>query len=270
MKLSNRVLLALAIVGLSAAASARASDLASFTASADPNNNPDANNNTADAWTLTHTGSGTSPENYGSFIGDSGVNGGNSGSDAGAGTSAWGLYANRDGAADFTNEVAIGHTFSGGALTLGQSVSIDFDGAYVDSGGGEYGIRLLGPSGFVFSLAFSGGDTVYRYYDATTSGNSAGVSYDPDGFNFQFTQLTLTTYSVSITSGTTVLGSFSGTDSGSPDFIQVYNHAAGSGAFYDVFANNLQIVPEPASLASIACGGAFLLTTFRRRRKGSA
>jgi hypothetical protein len=242
-----------------------------YTASSDPALNPDANGNTVDVWTVVHSGGGTSPNNYGSFLGNSANNGGGSG--AGAGTSAWALYDNHTYAgATGDNEIDMNHTFDS-ALTIGQTVSIDFDGAFADSAdpnaspprsAGEYGIRLFGPSGFTLALVFSGGDT-YRYYDATSSGTAAGFGYSPDGFNFAFTLTGTNTYSAIVQAGATTLGSWTGTISGSPDFIQVYNKSAGDGTAYDVFANNLAVVPEPASLALIACGAPLLLALRRRK-----
>ena len=125
---------------------------------------------------------------------------------------------------------------------------------------------MFGSSGFALALSFVGGDSSYRYYDNATSGNTAGFGYAPDGFTFKYTQLTLTTYSAVVTQGTTTLGSWTGTVTSAPTFIQVYNSSAGSGGNYDVFANNLQIVPEPGSLVFVGCGlGAGLWCLVRRR-----
>ena len=269
-----KVCLLLAFTGFAGLATpAFASTNVSYTATADPNTAPDgvdSNGNAVDVWTFGHAGSdtgATAPNNYGSFLGNSGANGGGSG--AGAGTSAWGLYANRDytGATNSGNEANIGYTFAGGMLTLGQSVSIAFDGGYVDTGN-QYGLRLFNSSGFALSLSFVGGDSAYRYYDNATSGNSAGFGYTPDGFTFKYTQLTLTTYSAVVTQGTATLGSWTGTVNSAPTFIQVYDSSAGSGSNYDVYANNLQIVPEPGSLTLCGGLGAVLLGLARRRRTG--
>lgn len=265
-----KIRLLLALVGLTGAvAQTFGATNVSYTALADPSASPDATDsagNAVDVWTLGHAGGGMTPDNYGTFLGDSGGNGGGSG--AGAGTSAWGLYANRDytGATNSGNEVNIGHTFVGGMLTATQTVSINFDGAYVDKGN-QYGIRLFGPSGFVLALSFVGGDSTYRYFDRVASGASAGFGYNPNGFTFSYTQDSTTTYRALVTQGATTLGSWTGTVSGEPDFIQVYNASAGTGSAYGVFANNLQIVPEPGSFALVGGGlGAALLMLVRRRR----
>ncbi len=262
----------LALLGLTAAAPAAfAATNVSYTATADPNLSPDGvdnNGNAVDVWTLTHIGAGTSPGNYGSFPGDSSQNGGGSG--AGAGSLAWGIYANGEAAGAASNEVDIDHTFVGGMLTASQTVSIQFDGGYVDGSGDQYGLRLFGPGGsFVLSLSFLSGDNAYRYYDAGSSGNSAGFGYYPNGFTFNYTQLTATTYSAAVVNGTTTLGSWTGTVSGAPSVIEVYNDNAGgpngSGANYDVFANNLSVVPEPRTVAILGAGIGLALLGWRRR-----
>src|SRR3954467_3853605 len=91
----KRASLLIAALSVALNLGASAATQISYSASSDPNNNPDANANTVDVWTVTRT-SGNSSEN-GSFLGDSSFNGNPGGagsSGAGAGTSAWGLYAN--------------------------------------------------------------------------------------------------------------------------------------------------------------------------------
>ena len=68
----KKIVLTFAFVALSSAIASAATQV-TYTASDDPNNNPDANSNTVDAWTVTRT-SGNSSLN-GSFLGDSGTNG---------------------------------------------------------------------------------------------------------------------------------------------------------------------------------------------------
>ncbi len=253
----------LALLGLAAAAPAAfASTNVSYTATADPNASPDGLDNTGtptDVWQLTYSGTGTTPANYGSFLGNSGGNGG--GSTAGAGTSAWGLYAS--GGTTGNNEVQIGHTLTGGMLSLGQTVSIQFDGGYVDSGN-QYGIRLFGQAGFALSLSFVGGDSSYRYYDASSNGANPGFSYTPNGFTFSYTQLTATTYRATVV-GQDENVAWNGTVSSAPTFIQVYNANAGAGGNYDVFSNNLSIVPEPRTVAFLGLGLGLAFLRWRRR-----
>ena len=157
--------------------------------------------------------------------------------------------------------------FAGGALSIGQTVSINFLANSVDTGR-EYGIRLLNGTNFVLSLSFVGGD-VYRYYDGSSSGNSP-FSYQRNGFNFAYTQNTATTYTVVATAigSITVIGTFSGTDGagGAPDTMQIYNESAGMDN--NVLTNNFAIVPEPSSYAFLGTGLGLCLWSLRRRQVG--
>ena len=234
---------------------AHAATNGTFTASADPNLNPDSNNGTADAWSFSHSGdpAGASNNYYGSYYA----------TNVGILGTAWAIYSN-DGyttTLPATSEADQTTTFKGGALALGQTVSIDFLANSVDTGQ-QYGIRLTGGGAFVLALSFIGGDAGYRYYDATTSGNIP-FGYQQNGFHFAFTQNTATTYSVVATpiGGGAQIGSFSGTDSGSPDTLQIYNESAGGN---NVLTNNLSIVPEPGTYVFLVVSGLLLAALGRR------
>ena len=236
---------------LTAASLASAATNVTYTASGDPNGSPDSNNQTVDVWTLSHSGDATAvfPNNYGSYYsGPSGML-----------SSAWGIYANPDYTTTLpaTSEADQTTTFAGGALTLGQTVSIDFLANSVNTGQ-QYGLRLDTGSTFVLALSFIGGDGGYRYYDAGSSGNIP-FGYQQNGFNFAFTQKTAKTYTAVATpiGGGAVIGTFSGTDSGSPDTLQIYNESAGDNN--NVLTNNLSIVPEPSTYAFAVMGGLMLV-----------
>ena len=61
------------------------------------------------------------------------------------------------------------------------------------------------------------------------------------------------------------VGAWTGTVTSAPTFIQVYNANAGSGGNYDVFANNLTVVPEPGAVAFLGAGLGLPLLGWRRR-----
>ena len=229
----------------------------SYTATDDPNLNPDGNatpGGAADVWTVTFT-SGDNGLN-GSFLGDSGSNGGAGSGSAGAGTSAWALYANTGNTATAT------HFFDGGPLSIGQTVSLQLDTGFLEAES-DAGLRLLGSGGdFRFALSFIGGDSDYRYYD-DGSGSVAVHSFTDAGFTFSFTLTGATTYSASVTGGS----SWTGTISGDIGQIQFYNNHTGPETADNVFANNLSVtaVPEPGSIALFAVGGIASLIALRRR-----
>ena len=234
-----------------------AADNVSYTATDDPNLNPDGiatPGGPADVWSVAFTS--VDPSMNGSFLGDSGTNGGAGAGTAGAGTSAWALYANTG------NIVTATHIFDGGALTIGQTVSMQLDTGFLDGGAspGSAGLRLLGSGGaFRFALSFIGGDSDYRYYDDATSG-TAVHGFTDAGFTFSFTLTSATTYTASVTGGST----WSGSVAAGVEQIQFYNEHTGTGDADNVFANNLAVVPEPSSVALLAAGIGVLLALRRR------
>ena len=257
----------LATLVTTAASLASASTNVTYTASADPNLSPDSNNNTVNAWTLTRQGdtAGQSTTYSGSYEA-TGVTTGMLGT-------AWAIYSNDNytpttGTAH-TTEVDQNGVFPGGALSIGQTVSIDFLANSVDTGQ-QYGLRLLNGTAFTLSLSFIGGDGGYRYYDGSTGG-TIPFGYQQNGFHFAYTQNTATTYTVVASTigggGTgTTIGTFSGTDGagGAPNTLQIYNLSAGSNN--NVLTNNFAIAPEPSSFVYLGGGLGMLLFIGARRR----
>jgi hypothetical protein len=212
---------------------APAATVISYTASDEPNASPDGNGNTVNVWTMSF-GPGDSSDR-GSFIANSANNG--DGNGAGAGNPAWGIYANGD---DNSSSTA-SHTFAGGALFPTQTVSIDFDNGYVDTGS-DVGLRLLSGSGTEFYLNFIGGNAEGTYkYGSSGDGfisHDTGKSFTDDGFNVAVTITTATTFSAVIGG----FGPFTGSFGSAITRIEVYNQDAGPGSPADVFFNNLAVV----------------------------
>ena len=240
---------------------AHAATNATYTASADPNADPDANGNTVNVWNLSHGGDAAgASNNYSGSYYATGV---------GMLGTAWAIYSNHNYTTTLpaSSEEDQTSTLAGGALTLGQTVSIDFLASAVDSGQ-QYGIRLFTGTTFVLALSFVGGDGGYRYYDGT-SGGTIPFGYQGNGFHFAYTQKTATTYTVVATpiGGGAAIGTFSGTVSGSPDTLQVYNQSAGQDQ--NVLTNNLAIVPEPGSCVFLTTGALLLAGLAMRSRKAA-
>lgn len=246
-------LLALAMVLALVAAGSSKADLFSYTAQSEPNASPDANRfvngsptGTVNLWMASFTGG---PSNSGSFIGDSGANGG--GSIAGAGNPAWALYANS------------GHTATATASVVGdlgrelskktESISIDFDNGWID-GGGSVGIRFLdGTNAIVSELRFTGGESNYKIFDSVSNFDT-GIGFTANGLNVKL-ELEDKLGGYSLTVGAfTFAGRTLAAGANSVASVAVYNAFAGSFSERDIFFNNLQIssIPEPSSMVALS------------------
>ena len=245
---SNKATL-LAVVMLFAVGTSYSATLISYTASASALDNPDANGNTVDAWTVAG-GDLTKPSD----------------------TAPWNSV---DWAINYwTNPTTATHTFAGGALTLGQSVSIGYmHGAAIQSGT-RIGIRLLDSTNAVqaeFSF-LGGGSNGFEYGD---TGNSfawaaTGKGYDAnDMFTVTFTIGASNAYSGSASEGATGggTGAWSGSITSAITQIQVFSNSNETGNYSSIQSfNNLAVVPEPGTTTMLVVGALGMLTVMRRKR----
>jgi hypothetical protein len=235
-----------------------------YSATDRPGASPDANGS-VNAWQVTVTAPGDGNVN-GDFIGNSADNGG--GSAAGAGTSAWALYANSGQTADATAAIS---SLAGKVLdTTGEFISLDFDNGWIESGG-VAGVSFLDASNNVQStFRFSNGTANYRIDDSTSSFDT-GIGFTADGFTIS---LTLTDqsggYTLEVGSNTFSNRTLAQATSNIAA-IRVFNQNAGGGGERNLYFNNLVVsaVPEvsPAlaiPFAAAICGGIGALV--RRRR----
>jgi hypothetical protein len=236
----------LAIIATLGLGMAHAATNMSYSASATPSANPDGNGGTINVWTTTRTTGDDSLAGF--FQGNSADNGGG----AGAGSSAWAMYANSN------QEAFASHTFAGGALNSGQTVSLNFDHGSIATSKST-GIQLFNGTTLLFQLFFKGGESNYWFSDAGGIDQSTGAGFTLDGGTFSFKLNSATSYSATWRSA-----SWSGTIANlAIDRIQVYNNSAGSGAGSDVYFNNLTVIPEPTgALLGVVC----VMGLLRRRR----
>lgn len=281
------VLIVITIIGVAGIASA--SNDFSYTATAAPGNTPDGidqNSNPVNVWTVVTYAGGLDGLGDGGLQG-SGVYFGNpdgSGGIGGSSVSSWQAYS-YDNPGNGNSGIALGgsvnsyDTFAGGALAVGQTVSINFvmratDPAANGFPAGQVGVSLLNGSGTTANgqptspaitfYVFGGADGYYYYTDAgTTAGSPGSMSYQyQNAFNIAFTVTGAGTYSAVAGSD-----SWSGTFNGSLTGIDVFNDAGGNGS--DVGFNNLTVVPEPSTWAISAIGCMALCgwrRVFRRSR----
>ena len=243
------------MVGLMGVAGlAYASNNFSYTATNAPGHSPDdgvdQNGNGVSAWTIAQnpgvTGGGISGDYYGTAFGGETLSGWQIWSSPGS-------LATGDG-----GFIEASNMFAGGALSIGQTVSINFEMRATDPGR-DVGVSLLNGSGSGITFGIYGGEpnagypytgSGYFYSDAGStdvSAGSMGYQYQNE-FNIAFTVTGANTYSA-------VAGSdaWSGTFNGSLIGIDVFNYGAGNGS--DMAFNNLTVsVPEPGTLSLVSLG----------------
>jgi hypothetical protein len=218
-----------------------AANNASYTATSAPSNNPDGVDqslNPVDVWQETI------------IPGDSG---GAGSYQYNGGWAGWYIYSYPDATGGTVNET---HLFTGGPLSIGQTVSLNWGNSAIESGQ-QVGFSLLdGSANPAITFSFTGGDPIghYRYTDALVSGQDSGFGFlYQTMFNVSFTVTGANTYSAM--AGT---ASWTGTFTGPLASIEVFNDAAGNGS--DVGFNDLAIntVPEPSVVALLTSGAVAL------------
>ena len=249
---------------VSAASLASAANNVSYTATGDPNGSPDGVDQSAspvNVWTVTTTPGATGSDGSGSFFGQ--PNGAPNLGDA------WQLYSYQNSGTGNGGSAYANTTFAGGALAIGQTVSIGFEMRALDnpnngnpSTSGQAGLSLLNGSGNAITFyIYGGGPGNYFYTDAgSTAANAGPMTYQyQNPFTIAFTVTGASTYNAVAGSD-----SWSGTYSGSLVGMQVFDIKGGNGS--DVGFNNLAIVPEPSTVGLVAGGLVMLLGSQRRRR----
>ena len=260
----------LVLVSLASAVGvASASNNFSYNATDAPGNAPDGVDQSAtsvDVWTVTQTPNAGNTGGSGNYFGNPSGNfsGGNG----------WVIWTSPFGTgAGNAPSIDASTTFAGGALSIGQTVSLNFEMRAADPHG-TVGVSLLNGSGNAITFGIYGGEpdpsnipytgNGYYFSDAGSGGNvsagSMGYQYQTE-FNIAFTVTGAGTYSAVAGSD-----SWSGTFAGSLLGMDVFNHSAGDGS--DVTFNNLTIAPapEPSTWAILAAGGVLLLVGSRYRR----
>ena len=178
-----------------------------------------------DGWTVSTSGTA------GSFQGNSADNGG--GSAAGAGNPAWGLYANSGGSVSATRLL-------GGSVATGQTVSLNFDNGWVESGGSvaiEYLLtNSVSGNETALRFQFANGASSYELVDSSGT-RSLSVPFTADGGTASFRITGSGTYSFSWR-GSTLTGTLQSSRA-TVNAIRVINSNAGSDTPRNVYFNTL-------------------------------
>lgn len=210
--------------------------------------------------------------NAGFFLGSSANNGSApSGNINSANGTAFGLYANSGQTASAVRP------FTGGALAVGQTLSLQMDNGWIDHN------SVVG-----FSLQTSGGGNVLEFYFRGGTANyivnvggvetNTAVAFTDGGLSLAFTLTSPTTYALDVTRLVNnqvfnLTGSFG--SAASIERLRLFNFNAGGGSPYDAFFNQLRIgqvapppPPEPViPLPAASLMGMTLLAGLMGRRR---
>lgn len=184
----------------------------------------------------------------GFFIGDSANNGTPTSGNINTSGKAWGLYGNSG------NTASAIRPFTGGALAAGQQFLIQMDNGNIQTGG-TVGFGLQNSSGANrFEFYFVGGGSGYTINIGGSIINT-GIGFTDDGLTLVFSQQSANDWSLSVTPAGGSTSQFSSTVSGfdlaASDISQLrlFNFNGGSVSANDAFYNNIQVVPEPTTIA---------------------
>ena len=172
------------------------------------------------------------------------------------------MWANSGGSADAYRP------FTGGALSIGQTFSMEFDNGYIDSG--TVGLGLQNAAGVsLWEVYFVGGNP--NYFNRDAAGQVATtVPFGDEGLHVDFTLTGLAAYTMTLTRRDGNTQTINGALIGDPDQniaqVHAFNFNAGSGDDHNAYFNSMGVTPEPgtATLFGLALLG--MIGWLRRRR----
>lgn len=208
MKSWKRLLLLLAIA-FAAALPSQAADLVSYEATESPGSAPDANGS-VDVWTVTGDGGAGRSYRQGSQDGNA---------------SMWAIWD-----LDGDDGTYATHTFAGGALNVGQTVSIDYTHHVNIDNGDSIGIRFLDGSTSEAEFVFLGGEDMYSRFD-TGSGSYALTKKQYDNFDIFQVTFILTgpnAYRMRVTEGSIADAGWKPSEDGNPSVGDVVDEWSGT------------------------------------------
>ena len=184
--------------------------------------------------------------------------------------SAFGMYANGANAAE-SQAIA---PFSEGSILTYQTFSIQFMTDNIGDQGGQEGVDLQNSSSVnLFQIYFNGGSSDW-YINVGGQQVDTGLGYTKEPLTFSYTQLPGDSWSFTISAQGGSSDTLTSASTG--DFLSANNisqadvfnlNGNDSGNQNDnSYFNNIQVVPEPSSLAVFAVSGLGTLLAFRCRK----
>lgn len=172
----------------------------------------------------------------------------------------WGMSANNGSVANAFR------SFTGGALSVGQTVALEFDNGYIDNTY-SVGLGMLNSSGnTLWEVFFTGGQPNYRYQDGSGFQNTS-LGYGDEGMTVEFKLTSSTGYQLKLTrldnATQTINGSLITNGDQAISQIRLFNGGVGSGDAKNAYFNSISVIPEPSAAL---LGGLGALALLRRRR----
>ncbi|QEG35716.1 PEP-CTERM sorting domain-containing protein [Bythopirellula goksoeyrii] len=176
----------------------------------------------------------------------------------------WGLFARNGNSA-----IAAFRQLTGGPLSIGQAIEIDFDNGSVDTTQFA-GLQFITNSDYIL-FRYHGGDSTYEVYSQNlTAHQQSTLGFADEGLSFNLLRTGSTTFDLKVTlrngnSQTLPLTTLDGNVMG----IVLQNSASGLSPANDAFFNSMRVgvVPEPSSVVMLAFGCVGLTRRYRQWRK---
>ena len=177
----------------------------------------------------------------------------------GQGSTSFGLYADNTGGSIYTAD----RPFTGGALAIGQTFSIDLGHTAFVSAGGNIGINFLAGSTPVFTVKSVYAGTDWQLNDGGSDFGTGQASTDNTSYHFTFTVNSAHSYSYTLGAAFATINT-AVNDMTTITGVRLFDSLQGPGM--NAGYNNLAITVHEPTTIGLLLGGAGLLAFVRRCR----
>lgn len=182
------------------------------------------------------------------------------------GAVAWGMFSGAATTVEMVRPLS-------GPMTIGETISIDFDNGFIGPGGAvgitlQTGVGLgLGAGATAFEFLFFGGAGSYSVTDGTGT-FFTGLPFTDEGMTLSLTVTGPGTYAATVTfKGGAPVGGAGPLAGGGGPIVQarIFSFSNPGGPAFDTYANNISVVPEPSTYVLMALGILGLLVWRRKK-----